>query len=334
MHTEITAVVLRSILLLVVIIQLAVMLFMRNKQPLKSRSQVPFLCLLCFSIMMGTQIATSLVSNEQITVKPFCLFVTLLDVPFYGCINILMALQASRYFLINNMNKFKEHVSEKAIDDEKIQLTEGDSKKSQSTRIVTVVSFRFKMFKLLSSPIFTYFIIGLFLFLFYAIKIPLSIFSPCPSVSGITLTTIVTISIIVCCTVWEIIIWLQDIIVNIKFVLRPWRFFIVDDPYYFRLELMLWIFYIVVAVALNGIKHLNQEIAYKNTLYQDIIDCVSQAFQMFFFSGLILMITIVKNAIHKYDNSLNSKVEELLKNPDLRKLFIQFAKKEWSVENV
>lgn len=334
MHPDLlVAIILRSVLLFFVLAQITIILFLRKLQPLKSRGIVPFLCLLCFAFMMCAQIAVA-VSGDNITVKPYCLIMTFFDVPYYATINILMALQAMRYFLIKNMNKFKAHVSERSIESKSEDRL---STKTDSNQVVTVVSFRFKLFKLMASSIFTLSAVGLFLLLYYAVMIPVSIFSPCPSVLQLTPTIIISAVLIIGCTLWEIGICLHDIIVNIKFIwkniLRPWRFFIVDDPFYFRLELHLWILYLLAAAAVNGAKVFEQD-NNKNSLRQDIIDCVSQAFQMFFFSGLILTITIVQNVVHKKDKKVNSQVEELLKNPDLQKLFIEYSRKEWSLENV
>lgn len=274
---------------------------------------------------MVTQTVTKSLGPELNTVKPYCLIPEYGDGPFYALLTILMSLQVSRYFLIKNMNKFKEHIS-----------VEKDPKSGESL-VVEVVSFRFKLFKLLASPLCNIIICIIYYLISHSIKIPISIIFPCPSAQGydriITPNHIYSITLFYGCMAWIVLVWLLDVFANIRYCKKPWFFFIGNDPYYFRLELFLWVLFLVGASTLNTIT-MTENARTSSTVVGEILYALGQLLQPTIFSAVCLVITLIKSRSSGEYESTTFTVETVMKNADLAPLFKQFAQKEWSVENV
>src|SRR5690606_15361313 len=108
---------------------------------------------------------------------------------------------------------------------------------------VKAVSFRFKLFKLLASPIFNAVIIGSFFVIYCAGQIPFAIYLSCDETQPELAKRVYNGALFLLCLCWVFLVWASDIIENFIFLIKKRVCLIHDDPFYFRLELLLWVMF-------------------------------------------------------------------------------------------
>ena len=321
----------------------------RNGQPLKSRVFIPYLALVA---QYGATFSS--IQNYYFDLEWRSKYGRLLQTYFYesflSMIFLLMPLNYLRYVLLINMNKEKENISE--------------SGKTKS------LYFRFLLaIKFLVTPSVSMFIIGGFwCFSTFIDSMIFFAFSPqlrCSTGKSYGIYSIHLFYNIVCGFVL-LGVGVLDIISNIVLYIkrvqkRSYRrcsvlkvfkeqlidFYIKSDPYFFRLEQIFAFFVFVLYIVFEFFNFIILITGKENPFYfyfAKYFVTIGRSFVTYafaFFQAILPLIITILIEIYKYIKSKRKIVQKqeididvFLKEDDLFDMFLEFAKDEWSQENV
>jgi hypothetical protein len=173
---------------------------------------------------------------------------------------------------------------------------------SQQKKVIKIIPFKFKVFQILTTRYFTILLLSTFIILWYPISIVITYFTGCPfQPNKITFVTPFLITYAVVLSViytFAICIWVKDLIDNrrvlLKNIRKPWVFFVLDDPYLFRIEFIGFvlsnIWSAIAPTALYNVLDPNRTklwLRYLNTTHVQII-------LLFFIAGFPLLVTVIR----------------------------------------
>jgi hypothetical protein len=129
---------------------------------------------------------------------------------------------------------------------------------------------------------------------------------------------------------------LLDILLNIKdFCFRPKHFFFHNDPFFFRIQQIL--IAIVATFEISFLLDYEHVRCLTVSFYHVLTSSSSKFFMVFYFSGFILFLTILKNVVTLLNpppSFPTDSIDKLYQDKNLFELFKEFAEKENSVENL
>eukprot|EP01080_Neovahlkampfia_damariscottae_P002335 gene2335-2803_t len=281
-------------------------------QPLKSRGIIPFLAFFrfFFSSFFHYNHFGQIEHFEFTCYYNYFIFIPLTFSGFF-----LIALSMLRYVVIANLNNRKQQVSK--------------TKKSQKNVFLIFLKYSIH-------PVVTFIIWILFIFIFICIDIGLVVGFKCETnLQGVTPPIAISLYVVIiglCST-----FFIFDILSNIKRIFSKWgicNLFWKYDAYYFRTEYYIfglgvsaWTFIIITIIQLSvpNIPNL------AGLIFGFILD-----FTVFFFqSGFPLLMTIINLIIRLFRKKKKGYlIETLLENLEFHEMFNEFAKSEWSTENL
>lgn len=326
-YTTLISLICFSIALVIVIILLSIGIWNLNKQPLKSRGLLPLLLTFSLGVSLTTKIIVLSLHyselSEEIKNKALCYQRSFFDLPLRLASVYLIAYDALRYFVLNKINRDKEGI--------------GENLKKEVTRDVT----KYKILKFLtsgwallcfySSIVLVWDIVAVIAGFVYARVLATGNVFECPHTGNISQTgdiillamNIIGFSSLILCVLVVIIF---DVMKNLK-LLRECRFkdyFIYTDPFLFRVQ------YIIVVIALfwvvsTGLLYIILGSRFTLVLY---VGTVSNAVLFLFaYLGVVYVLTIKWNW-RKIDRDEDD-IQRVFRNSQLRKLFKEFARREW-----
>lgn len=296
-----------SIVLFIYILFFIICLIFRNKQPLKSRGISPFLTIVFLIIQLTLEIRNYFyITPPQ---QSLCLYFIFSYYPLITICFITIFLYFIRYFSIINLNTIK------------------NNEINYSIIIIRIL-------KLLSNIWFISFLL-LLIFLSSIIFYTIIFFIVgngfiCKFTTLIVLKTIMTIELIV---IYSAIIFLLliDIFLNIKNIIKCKY---LNDPHYFRLQILLFLpyalfdFIIEIITLINTLTYV-QIIEF--SLYNQIFNTIN--FGILFIIDVLfpLILTIFKIKRKKEEKN---NLDIIMQDKDLYNLFELYCKEEFSIENL
>lgn len=301
------------------------LLFLSRKQPLRSRSAAPFICLLAYICCIVTQFIISQLEKDVIAYS-YCSWVTFLGLGAQTVGYLFSILNFGRFLLINNLNKFKERFW---------KVKDGTIKPKWWFVVLTRLTTGFWMNILAATicvVIYTWWsILGVFwnwdCRTLYGIG---------ASAMGLILSGIVGIGFF--------ILIFFDLILNWKMVLKcQWRkYFITTDPYLFRLEKSSFPLFFVILVVSGALNNPGFGTYATPPLGNTVVQSLFVQWVMIFDIYFIIVATIVTMIIERIRqcrtgskdsiDSSDSPLAIVMSNEELYALFLQYAKNEWSAE--
>lgn len=331
--TDTVLIILRGIAILCSLTILVCTIFVRKKQPFRSRAIIPYIAT---AAVLSVSIALMLLRISRkasfADLETFvCFFAAYFAVPVSGVMPLLVTFQVFRYLLILHFQRKKNFVWKKAISNN-FTLQKNDFDRE------------FKFIKFFTST-WTLMLVGISLYLMWCLLYAIleivlrttryvrhCALNELPLVGSATLLTFLILNIIL-----EIIMVIWDIVVSYKYSSRfnLRTFFIDDDPYYFRIEFILSVFVSIVYVIANVIIPIDGDIARE-------ISSLVNLHLLWTFTLIVFPMMISyyrwwrdrKRISVKEQTSSTSLLLEILENEISRDMLRQFCQNEWSVENM
>lgn len=244
--------------------------------------------------------------------KYLCLFVQFLFRPLDFASYFLIPVDAMRFFVINNLNNMKR------------MFINSDEKK---------ITKKLKVLKVITAPWFSVivvFLFWLFVMVFHLTMVGIEQFK-CNRVEqslALRLFMIITCGIIVILGHADVVI---ESLSHYKQLRNPYKFYIIQDPYLYRIQLAF--------TALMGgvLTFISAYVTMQPTVRQVLFTITFYAFfgSMSVFPLFLTIIRQIKRRFEKKTVADDDKaIEYLLKDEVARELFYEYAKREWSTENV
>jgi hypothetical protein len=296
---------------------LCIVLYLFKLRPIFTRKAAPILGTIAQMFVLFVYGILNFATTNEFRNKYLCYFEAYLLYPAIESIYLVVLLNFFRYLLIINLNQTK------------VKLFSEQDKKIR-------INILLKVIKRLTSPIVVLFLNVLYIcFLMFVFSIVLAIFKfQCAPLQR-TLFNFIHLGFTGILALAIIIVQFYDLIINIPRIITCKmtlvQFFFTKDPFYFRLEMSsaiaLAVFFIAYSVSgisgitvfiLNTVVYL--WLWYITTLFSVIVTIVS------------FIVTKIQNLLFK-DKLEKNIIEGILADAELHKLFQEFAKNEWSLEN-
>lgn len=304
-------------------LQIPLWFILKDFQPMKSRSIIPLITVL-FNYGISMTSFSHYYADLTWNTKYECLLYGLIIQPAFLILSSLHFLNYLRYILILNINKSKEAFSK------------GD----HSTSI--------KMIRFLKNLTSETFMILWILFLFltceiYCIIIFFSMSQKCTTNAYIILSAPMFISVFP--FIGILCIFFYDIIVNVKEIFCNFTIFLFyGDPFFYRVEQVIGIAAFLVMFPIIGFIGTMQVLNAKRietyvALYYAQASLTTVFFYLinFYLYGFVCIVTIITNlysACRKKKPTKKEDIERVFDSKELKSYFVEFAKQEWSIENV
>lgn len=280
-----------------------------NVQPLKSRGLGPFFIPFFLALNLIVEfISNSFTYEVQITFR--CIVSSYVLQPLLSACGVIPLITYFRYLLLYYSNLKKE----KFINNDTITVQQ--------------LPLYLRMINKITNPIILLIFLALH-FIIWSILVTISfaIFKFGCGSFGSTLNSYFNAAYAITYAVVVGLLQLFDLLINIKLVMKCElkRFYIDKDPYSFRLEFLLTILLFVIGVIWVFIP---------TTILKIITVDLGLLLILWNFSLLVLLITIykwIKSKIEK--NPQLDEMGKLFQNQELKDLFVEYCKKEWSLEN-
>jgi hypothetical protein len=289
-------------------------------QPLKSRSIVPFVCILAYMMASTVQFILNRVQIENIV--PFGCN---LSAYLVGCLQtvgyLFSVMNWFRYFLIINLNNFKRRFWD--VHDGKVKM-----------------NWVFRLLQRMSSGWGLTITGSSIVAVMYAIQIIMGIpfrwscqtaYSYAQAALNYLYLFLIGLSLL--------LILGLDVLLNWRKILRCQlrNYFLTSDPYLFRLEkvtfpLMLCLF-VIGALANNPATNTVLTPPYANTFIQTLWFHWITSLDVYFIINVTLIRYLFCSRRQKSIETNVTPLDEIFANEELRNKFYEYCKNEWSVEN-
>jgi hypothetical protein len=297
---------------------ICIILYLFKLRPIFSRKFAPILGTIAQMFVLFIYGVLNFATTNEFRNKYLCYFEGYLLYPAIESIYLVALLNFFRYLLIINLNQTK------------VKLFSEQDKKIR-------INIFLKIFKRLTSPVVVLLINALYIiFLMVVFTVVLAIFKfQCAPLQR-TLFNFIHLGFTGLLAILIIIVQLYDFIINIPRLITCKmtliHFFINKDPFFFRLEMSSSIVLIVffISYSVSGISGITVFILnslvyfwlwYITTLFSVVVTIIS------------FIVTKLQNLIYK-DKLEKNIIEGILADAELHKLFQEFAKNEWSLENL
>lgn len=308
----------------------------RDKQPLKSRGLIPYMILAAETLSLTTLIVhnTSLYQHYDqywLSRRIMCFIIQFFVMPAYMTMFTMVMLQTIRYIAITNINSIKNSVLE--FDESKDEEVKDDNMRR-----------RFKIFKRLTSN----WMIGVLVLIQWTVwyVFDLIIFATRSGFNGNcdinTPTFSLWMAMAATLFILAVLVVIVDYAVNIKNKTVSWKSYLTrGDPLLFRIEFIVFFLVVCIMVVLLALAIITSGFSSNRLANFDIhyITLVSGILFLMVEPGIVLIATFKR----EWDTTRGKKsketgqedlVDKLMHNKQLKALFKEFAKREWSQENV
>eukprot|EP01080_Neovahlkampfia_damariscottae_P012003 gene12003-5403_t len=345
-----------------------------NQQPLKSRGFTPYMILLAFYSVVTSQLFFFGTTVEWRNYY-FCYVSLILDNASLQISNFLMFFNFLRFVFITYLNNKKESLfSEKdqtsndlmlldrnesinsgggggggdiggsigigssgSIVDNRIEGFINEKKKFNLNSIFGII---LRILNFTTSSFISVIFIILCLFTFYLIILLAAIPSYLTNQGKCTIIQrSISVPILVAFGLFALILTILtqiiDLILNFEQLKNPYKFFFINDPFYFRLESLSVTLLLIFIIFTNIIT------SFVTWRWLTILlNSISLYWVVFIQCFFVLSITIFKsiskwfNCLNKYSNTCSVDMHTCLTNSYLKSHFKTFCKQEWSIENL
>lgn len=298
-------------LLFYVLIFILLLIFSR-KQPLYSRSATPFLSTVIHFLIVGGGILAFVLTLEQF--QNYCIYFNIWEAPLSISLTFLYLLHYTRYIIIINIGKSKIEFTEK--------INKSDLRITPFFRFLKFIGFWYSNLLIVA-------LVFLFIVIINVLSMTTILFD-----CRYDWTAYLSIPYYIILAIAFLILFIIDITINRETILtcklrQFWR----EDIYYFRIEIFLgFIFIYGYYIIYNIIKATQVLIGYP------LADGILYAFTyhlLFFFQTLFpLIITIVKFLLTCGKKVEIDEMMFMLSDPKGNEICYNFAKMEYSLENI
>jgi hypothetical protein len=288
----------------------------RNKQPLKSRGFVPMVSLLSLYSISSSQLFFQGADLEW-RWNYYCYIEAILNLSMSQTVYLLSVINYARFVMIQSMNDRKVGVLENRHDSKSVVLYIQISNWITSPAINFCIAMCYLLF---------WIVFGILL------NIPFNDYGKC---AFYQYDALYIAHVIVAIFIFLIMLSCQLLDIVLSLMTRKFdivHFFSTSDPYYFRIEMLnlplLGIYFIVTTIVF---------LFYDITLAKMIINSIALFWLLFIQYTFALIVTISKWLFSFCVGEEDENQQELvtcLRSKKVRPWFIQFAKNEWSLENV
>lgn len=289
--------------------------------PVKSRGIIPFLVSISITLAFLTEIRSFFVDYSSLRYECILwsyIFIVLYDVPF--AIPLIFYI---RYFIIINLKRVNPHyLFYDAI---------------ENGQKVKKLKFHLKMFKYLSHPLISFFIIVMYYLINYAIysvvlgtgkfKCTMELGELVDSVNaGVNLTIFA----------FSFLVLLIDMLINITPIVKcQWKKYLIDDdPFFYRLEII-QIIPILVLMIFGELTHfipLSDGVIITRKVIHTVV-FYSLLYLHVLFPAALTLLRKMRKCFRKKESVSDTVIDQIYNDPELWKFFLNFTKKEWNSEN-
>jgi hypothetical protein len=336
--------------IMIALILCLLFVYYRNEQPLKSRFFAPIIGVLFLSLNMFVDfLNASFTAEEHVFIK--CKTSGLMTYAFIQIMLILPTLLMIRYSVLLQLHLFKKNFiqnwkslkrknSATIIPIQSVSsMTQSFSQRikdtTQKPRVVVAFQKLRQILLILQSPFAL--IVAPFLWLVLFELLMFTVFAisgfQCKSFTRSTMLFIHVMGIFFTTFVFTVF-FVIDLLLSFRhFIKCRWKtYFLEEDPFHFRIDFLLLIFFVPTMIVWATAKLPNVVLATLTDTLFFIGILIS--------GGLPLLITIGKRVIYQIKSKnirskrLGLNIEFIIKDENLLEKFIEFAELEWSSENV
>jgi hypothetical protein len=336
--------------IMIALILCLLFVYYRNEQPLKSRFFAPIIGVLFLSLSLFVDfLNASFTAEEHVFIK--CKTSGFMTYPFIQIMLILPTLLMIRYSVLLQLHLFKKNFiqnwkslkrknSATIIPIQSVSsMTQSFSQRIKATtqkpRVVIAIQKLRQFLLILQSPFAL--IVAPFLWLILFELGMFTIFAisgfQCKSFTRSTMLFIHSLGIFFTTFVFTVF-FVIDLLLSFRhFIKCRWKtYFLEEDPFHFRIDFLLLIFFVPMMIVWATAKLPNVIIAILTDSLFSMGILIS--------GGLPLLITIGKKMIYQIKSKnvrskrLGLNIDFIIKDENLLEKFIEFAELEWSSENV